>query len=144
MTSGDRSQFSRKHAPEKKPQEEVVQALRDKAKKGELPCAVAFSLAADLGVPVEEVGFTADILEIPIVKCQLGLYGYRPEKRKVKPAATVAASLKDAIQKALVDGRLPCAAAWQIADELHLHKMAVSSACEAMKIKITSCQLGAF
>jgi len=144
MTSGDRSQFGKKHPPERKAREEVVQALRDKARDGEMPCAVAFSLAADLGVSVEEVGFTADVLEMPIVKCQLGLFGYRPQKRKVKPAASVAASLMDAIRQALVDGRLPCAAAWEIAAGFDLTRMEVSSACEAMKIKITSCQLGTF
>jgi hypothetical protein len=44
----------------------------------------------------------------------------------------------------LVDGRLPCAEAWRIADERNLKKMDVSSAVEALEIKIKPCQLGAF
>jgi len=39
---------------------------------------------------------------------------------------------------------LSCAVSWEIADALQLTRMAVSEACEALKIKIKPCQLGAF
>jgi len=42
------------------------------------------------------------------------------------------------------DGRLPCAAVFQIAADFKLAKIRVSSACEKLKIKISACQLGAF
>jgi len=45
---------------------------------------------------------------------------------------------------AMVDERLPCAAAWDIAAQAGISKMALSAACEALGIKIKPCQLGAF
>jgi len=90
------------------------------------------------------VGFTIDSLEIHIVKCQLGLHGYQPDKKKVKSADSVPSELEKGIREALVDDRLPCTFAWEIAKRFDLPKMEVSSACEALKIKISSCQLGTF
>ncbi len=122
--------------------------LRDtvlkQASKGELPCAVAFDVAQKLGVLPDAVGQAADLLELQLVKCQLGLFGYRPEKSIVKPAASVSPELERAIFAGLVNDRLPCKTAWDIAEQLGIHKMKVSGACDAMGIKIKPCQLGAF
>ena len=62
----------------------------------------------------------------------------------MQPAETVAPELEGAIRAAARDGRLPCAAAWEIAAERKIPRMKVSSACEALKIRIKPCQLGAF
>jgi hypothetical protein len=43
-----------------------------------------------------------------------------------------------------VQGRLPCAAAWKIADTLDIAKVTVKLACDRMNIKINHCQLGTF
>ncbi len=83
-------------------------------------------------------------MEIEISKCQLGLFGYSPEKMVVKAAEAVQPDLEKAIRSALMNDRLPCAAAWSIAETSGMPKMAVSSACEALKIKVKPCQLGAF
>jgi hypothetical protein len=53
-------------------------------------------------------------------------------------------ALAEAIEAALEQGRLPCRAAWALAERFKLRKMAVSGACEALGIKIKPCQLGAF
>ena len=52
----------------------------------------------------------------------------------------VAAAIRDALE----NDRLPCRAAWEIAERFGLRKMAVSGACEALGIKIKPCQMGAF
>lgn len=119
-------------------------ALLKRAAGGNLPCAVAFDIAKQLGVLPDAIGLAADLLELRLVKCQLGLFGYRPKKSIVKPAASVAPELEKAILASLVNDRLPCRSAWDIAKELKIHKMKVSAACDAMKIKIRPCQLGAF
>ena len=111
---------------------------------GEISCAAAFRIAGNLAVDPEEVGFTMDSLELKIAKCQMGLFGYRPQKCIVEPAERVEQPLEAAIRKALIDGRLPCIAAWEIAESLKVSKMAVASACESQRIKISACQLGAF
>ena len=109
-----------------------------------MSCTIAFEISANLNLPPEEVGFTMDSLEIRVIQCQLGLFGYKPSKRVVKTSQVVAPSLKEAIQGALVGGRLSCRAAWDIAEKLNLKKLEVSSACETLKVKISSCQLGTF
>ncbi len=144
MTHEDRGHYAKKHPPDRKVQPEIAEALKQKATKRKVSCAAAHKIAGDLNVPPAEVGFTIDTLEIRIIKCQMGLYGYHPEKRIVKPAETVTQSLEKAIRDALVNGKIECAAAWDIAKKFGIARMDVSSACETLKVKISSCQLGAF
>jgi hypothetical protein len=84
------------------------------------------------------------MLNINIVQCQLGLFGLDGKQKKVKAAPSVAPDLEAAIRKALVNGRLPCAAAWEIAARLDVKRLDVCAACENLKIKVKPCQLGAF
>jgi hypothetical protein len=95
-------------------------------------------------VPPAIVGKTIDLMNYKLVKCQLGLFGYKPNKKIVKPQDTLNEELQKAIQTALVNDQLSCERAWQIADRHQVRKMTVSSACEAMGVKIKPCQLGAF
>lgn len=115
-----------------------------KAVEGRLACAVAHSLARELGVSPAEVGQAADEAEVRLNRCQMGLFGYYPQKRIVVPAQTVDHHLEKAIRSALSNGRLACASAWEIAKQLGVARMEVAGACEAMGIKISACQLGAF
>jgi len=85
------------------------------------------------------------LLGIRLVTCQLGLFGYAPEKKIVQPSETVDRALEDAIRAALQeDGRLTCRLAWELAERFQIPKMRVSAACEALSIKVRPCQLGAF
>lgn len=118
--------------------------ILEKAKLGELPCALGFDIAKKQGVPVETVGMYADVLEIRLTKCQMGLFGHTPETKRVKPIFPADDKLRSAIEKALVNGKLPCKSAWRIASEQKCSKMDISCACEAMKIRLRDCQLGAF
>jgi len=144
MTHEDRGHYARKHPAGRKVKTEVAEALKQHASKGEISCAAAFKIARDLQVPPAEIGFTLDALEIPIAKCQLGLFGYTPAKKIVKPAETVSQAMEEVIRNALAHERLTCARAWETAEKLGIGKIEVSSACEALEIKISSCQLGAF
>jgi hypothetical protein len=129
---------------EKLNEDKIEKILARQVKNGELPCAVAFDMANKYHIPPSAIGECADRLKIRLVKCQLGLFGYHPEKKIIKPAVQVGAELKAAIQGALVNGRLPCASAWNISKQLSVSKMDVSGSCEAMAVKIKPCQLGAF
>ena len=101
-------------------------------------------VAGELEVPPADVGVAIDLLELRIGKCQLGLFGYSPQRRAVKPALNVSPELEEALKKRLVDNRVSCLSCWEIAKELSLARMDVSAACESLNIKIASCQLGAF
>jgi hypothetical protein len=144
MTAAPPPKFGPKHPPGLTPEPAIQEAVRRHADAGELPCAVAFQIAADLKVSPAAVGRTLDLMEVRLVKCQLGLFGYSPQKRIVKPQPPETPELAAAIRAALEKGRLPCRAAWALAERFKLGKMAVSGACEALGIKIKPCQLGAF
>lgn len=144
MDSGHGNSFAEKHKGSITLDPLIKEAVLKRAKEGKLPCAVAFEIAKELGVEAAEVGKTVDLLNFRLMKCQLGLFGYLPEKKIIKPENTENQDLKNAISNALVDGRLPCKNAWDIASEFKIRKMTISSVVDAMKIKIKPCQLGAF
>jgi len=143
MTRETRGNYSKKHSPERKVNPLIVEAVRKRAKEGKLPCAVAFEIAKELDISPDEVGFTLDSLEIKIIKCQMGIFGYNHDK-PLRPLDSVPEELKDAITHALEGGRLTCRAAWDIAKRLGIGKMVVAAACEKLKVKLSSCQLGGF
>ncbi|MCX5852141.1 MAG: hypothetical protein NT072_08810, partial [Deltaproteobacteria bacterium] len=84
------------------------------------------------------------LLEAQIDQCQLGLFGYGKGKKKVKAAENVPPALHDAIMKSLVEGRLPCRSAWDLAEESAVSRMDIAAACETLGIRISRCQLGSF
>jgi hypothetical protein len=48
------------------------------------------------------------------------------------------------IQESLEEGKLPCGKAFQIAKELKVTPRDIGEACNRLKIKVRSCQLGCF
>ena len=136
--------LSDKHKNDNQPDPAISQEIQMRLRKDALACAVAFDIAGKLGCAPAEVGRTADLLQISLVKCQLGLFGYKPQKKIVDSRMPQEPALGDAIRDGLVDDRLPCKTAWRIAAQFGVPKMTVSSACEALGIKIKPCQLGAF
>jgi len=145
MTHSDAGRYSAKHGKGGSPDERIAGAVRTKLTAGELACADAERISGELGVTMAEVGRTADLLEMRIGRCQLGLFGYdAPGGRIVRPAEGVEPALEAAIRGRLSNGRLPCSAAWEIATDRKVPRLNVSSACEVLKIKVKPCQLGAF
>jgi hypothetical protein len=136
--------FSAKHGPDEKPDTSIKNEILKKTKNEKIPCAVAFEIAKVLQISPEKVGKTADLMNFKLTKCQMGLFGYQPKKKIVKPQDNIKEDVKDAVSHALAHGRLSCKQAWDIASRLHVGKMTVSAACEALGVKIKDCQLGAF
>ncbi len=146
MTRSDAGRYAAKHGKGGSPDEKIATAVRAKLAANELACADAERISGELGVTMAEVGRTADLLEIRIGRCQLGLFGYdaAPGGRIVRPAEKVETGIEAAIHGRLSDGRLPCKAAWEIAADEKIPRLNISSACETLKIKVKPCQLGAF
>jgi hypothetical protein len=148
MTHEDEGNYAAKRPLNMIVDETLAEAVRGKTVKGEIACAHAEMITKQTGVTMEEIGAVIDLLEIRIRRCQIGLFGYPkerfPEGRVVKAAESVEPDLEASIRSHLVAGRLPCKSAWKIAAEYRIPKMAVSSACEALKIKVKPCQLGSF
>ena len=144
MTRAKGEKFSKKHGADTRVDPAVQEQIKEKARNGEVACALAFQIADALGVSPADVGKNLDLLELRLNKCQLGLFGYQPAKKAVKSKPAENRQMEKAIKEALVDGKLACRDAWNIAARFKAPKMAVSGACEALGIKIKPCQLGAF
>ena len=144
MSSVEGKKYSKKHGSDAKVDVSIKEEILRRAKDDQLPCAVAFEIAKDLKRRPAEVGKSLDLLDLRFIKCQLGLFGYQPDKKIVKPQEEADQELKDAIAGSLTEGKLTCQAAWDIASRFAVPKMTVSGACEAAGVKISACQLGAF
>lgn len=144
MTREDKGNYAAKHKSGARIGEALTEEIRTRCTHGELACRVAFDIAEKEGVEPSEVGIAADMMEIRIVKCTLGLFGYKPDKKIVRPADRVSGELGSAIRGSISAGSLPCASAWEIAAGHGIGKMEVSAACETLGVKIKPCQLGAF
>jgi len=144
MTHEDAGHYAAKHSKDTKINPETAEAIKLWASDKKIGCAVAHKIAGDLDIVPIEVGTAIDLLEYRIIRCQLGLFGYDPKTKIVKPAGEVSPELKKAIHENMKNNRLSCLSCWKIAKQLNLRKMAVSAACETLEIKLYKCQLGAF
>lgn len=144
MARADADRFAAKHPGDRKLDKRIAEAVQKRAAGGEINCADATAIAENLRVDMLKVGETLDLLEIRLKRCQLGLFGYVGKKLIVEPAVKVSLDLEKAIRGSLADGHLSCLSAWKIADGKGIARMEVTSACEALKIRIKPCQLGAF
>ena len=147
MTHEDAGKYSAKHRSGAIINEQVAKMVREKSLGGKIACATCEKISKELGVKVSEVGITADLLEIKIKKCQLGLFGYgkKPNHGKeIQATDLVSDEMKCAIEEAAENGKVTCAALWTIADRLGTKRKEVSAACETLKLKIRKCQLGTF
>jgi len=144
MTHEDAGHYAAKHTAGTEPDPGIRRALERVIKDGAASCAALCRIADDLHIPPAEVGVAADLMEVRVTRCQMGLFGYTPESRIIKPTDEVSSELEGAIRESLVDGRIPCLSSWQVARRFGVAKMDVARACETLHIKISSCQLGAF
>jgi hypothetical protein len=144
MSKEYRGKYDLKHPSNVAANPEIAEAIRRRALEEGLPCHTAFEIADELSVDPGDVGRNADLLNVRICRCQLGLFGYGPSKRIVKSLTPVNEKLCNAIRERLDAGRLACVTAFRLADELRIGKLTVSSSCETIGVKISSCQLGTF
>ena len=144
MSSQGDTKFTQKHGSAAQPDAAIKAEIEKRGKNNQIPCAVVFKIVEELGVSPADVGKTTDLIGFELIKCQLGLFGYTPAKKIVKPKDTPQQELKDALSSALVNGKLPCKSVWEIARRFKVPKMTVSNVCESIGIKIKPCQLGAF
>ena len=143
MGRRNKGDFAAKHGADATANPVVRGEIESRISGNEIPCAVAFEIAASTDTRPAEVGKTADLMNLRLVKCQLGLFGYSGGKI-VKPQPPGDPDLTAAIESASVDQRLSCEQAWSIAARFNLRKLNFGGVCEALGVKIKPCQLGAF
>ena len=136
MALGKGKRFADKHDPNIKPDGSITSEILKHTQHAEISCDDAFQVAEILGVSANLVGMNADLIDVKLIKCELGLFGYRPRKNIVPPQTEVDPELKDAILDARINGKLPCKIAWEIASRLNIPKMTPFSVAfmECLKI----------
>ena len=144
MGHEDVGHFAAKHPQGTKIDSAVEEKIRRHLIEGQLKCAAAHKIAAAFSIPPSQVGIAMDLMEVRIAKCQMGLFGYHPARRIVKPAKSVSPQLEKSIRSALTDERISCRQCWDLAKLHNLSRLEMASACETLNIRINKCQLGAF
>ena len=89
MTHDMNGHYADKHPGEQSTDPEVEAAVRRLAENGRMSCAQAHLISEELKTDPETVGFHLDMTETRITRCQLGLFGYSPKKKIVRPADEV-------------------------------------------------------
>ena len=143
MTHEHQGRYAQKH-PDKNIDPIISKKISSLADEGSLTCAAAHRTAEELGISPSEIGIQADLLELRITQCQMGLFGYGKGKKKIDPGIQVDQNLWERLEKEGKDGRISCARCWEIAREFKMKKLDVGSACEKLGLRVKPCQLGAF
>jgi hypothetical protein len=144
MTHEDAGHYAAKHPPGTRPDPAIAEAVLARVENGHITCSDAHRIARDLGVAPAVVGTAIDLLEKRIARCQLGLFGYAPQRKVLQPADSVTPELAGALNRLAVDGRIGCKECWDTAAAFGMPRMAVAAACDRLGLKIRPCQLGAF
>jgi hypothetical protein len=113
-------------------------------KDNRIACVQVFEIVKQVPITLSDAGKALDTLGIRLTHCQLGLFGYQPEKKIVQPIADPEPGLSEAIRSAAEGDVLSCRRCWELASEGGVPKMRISGICETLGIRIKPCQLGAF
>lgn len=144
MTHYDKGHYAAKHPAGTQVEPAIHDAVKEKLDKRTITCHAAHKIAEKLNVSPKQVGIAIDLQEGRIHKCQLGLFGYGSPQKAIKPSPNVSPQVKAAIESALINDRLPCIKAWEIAQSQGISRRTVAEMCETLGIRINQCQLGAF
>ena len=128
----------------KKGHEGIEEVVTASLVEGYLPCSVALRISAHLQIEPRWVGETANRLKIRITDCLLGCFKIKKSDHGDLEEKHFARDLIEAVQNALVDGRLPCRVAHDLGRRFKVSFKEIGDAATKMKIKISDCQLGCF
>lgn len=132
-------------------EQRLINAIMEAAQAagGRLPCPRAFLIARRLGVTPAQVGAAADAAGISISNCQLGLFGYGSKAEGKHKIVQAMNPVPEALAGRLTaagdaQGRITCAAVWEVARRSRVSRLTAASAAEGLGLRIVDCQLGCF
>lgn len=126
---------------------ELAKAIRAAVENDVLPCSAAFRLAEEWQIDPFVVGQAADVLEIHLGACQLGLFGYPGHAKgwnKVADLPTLPELESALLALVGVEKALPCIRLWDLAARFGISRLQVGFVADRLGIRIGPCQLGAF
>ncbi|MCK5542460.1 MAG: hypothetical protein KAI40_07180 [Desulfobacterales bacterium] len=145
MTHENAGHYAKKHQGIKI-DNTIAEKLKKTSKDEKIPCQKIHAVANELSrIPIQ-VGIQADLIELRLNCCQLGLFGWEKESsgKLIDKNIQINDILEEALDKSAKDNRITCSDCWDIAKNLKIKKLDIGSACEKKGIKIKKCQLGAF
>ena len=119
-----------------------IEAAANKDKR--IACRALHDIANELNCPPQKVGRTADLMEVRISHCQLGLFGRSNRAAVAFSEKEVTQEMKAAFESAISDGKIACEDSWRLAHQLNLSRLEMGALCDVLEVKVTPCQLGAF
>ena len=143
MTHEDAGHYAKKHQ-NVEIDKDIEEKLKKNAEKGNISCPLVHSIANKLSTTPDKIGIQADLLEMRILHCQIGLFGWEPLGKLIDKKIEISKTLEQEIEKTIDNNRITCLGCWDIAKKLKIKKLDVASACEKKGIKIKKCQIGAF
>jgi hypothetical protein len=143
MGHQDRGNYAKKHAGEQLDQA-LAGPIMQASSNGKLACASAHRLAKAQNCLPKQIGTQADLLELRIAQCQLGLFGHAKGKKDSNFDADITPQLKDRILERQSGGRIACKTCWELAKKFEISKLNMGLVCEQLEIRIKPCQLGIF
>lgn len=143
MGHQDRDNYAKKH-PGVQLDQRLAGPVMQASRSGKLACASAHRLAKSHNCSPEHIGTQADLLELRITQCQLGLFGHTKGKKNFNIDADMTPQLKDRLLECQANGKIACKTCWELAKAFKISKLDMGSVCEQLEIRIKPCQLGVF
>jgi hypothetical protein len=143
MTHQDKGNYAGKH-PGRSIDPVIKEKLETLRQQDQITCAAAHRAAAELNLPPAEVGIQMDLMELRLVRCQLGLFGHGPDAGPVEKDIEVPEDVKARLKNSAKEGRISCKDCWDIAAEFKISRPDMGAVCEHLSLRIKPCQLGAF
>ncbi|MBI2869849.1 MAG: hypothetical protein HYX96_08500 [Chloroflexi bacterium] len=122
----------------------LEKSIKASLKDGNLPCARAFTIARDAGVPRIAIGDRTDKLGLRVINCQIGCFKVDKTLHNDLEPGGVDDGLAGALKTLADSGDLTCSRVFDLAQRTKQPPMAVADAANRLKMKIHSCQLGCF
>ncbi len=144
MAREDEGNYGGKHSDEIEINPEIAERIWKYGNEKSIDCIIAHKIAQELDLQPEEIGETLDLMEFKITKCQIGLFGYGAEGKKIKILDDVPEDLEKSLKKRAPDGSLSCLDIWKAAAESNVSRLSAACGAETPGFKIKECQLGAF
>lgn len=123
---------------------DIYSTLQEFTHNNKITCQNAHDFAKKCNQSPLQIGRLLDEKNIRVDKCQLGLFGYGPQKKKLAPHINLSPDQQQSIRNAQQKACVSCHDSWKLAKQLNLSRLEMGSACEKLGLRIKPCQLGIF
>jgi hypothetical protein len=122
----------------------IKEKLETLRQQDQITCAAAHRAAAELNLSPADIGIQMDLMELRLVRCQLGLFGHGPDAGPADKDIEVPDDVKARLINTAKQDRISCKDCWDIAAEFKISRPDMGAICEQLTLRIKPCQLGAF